>query len=717
MKRFNDSKVPLMVLAFVIAIALAGESARADVTFGEPVNLKSVIPVLNPADVEFPNCFSYDGLEMYIISLRPGGQGDADLWVLRRASIDEDWGPPENLGPMVNSPKEDSFSSISDDGLTLYFASNRSGAYGSFDIYMTTRVTKNHPWGPAVNLGPNINSSAADGEPWISPDGLELYFASYRSGGYGQADIYVARRATPSDPWGEPANLGPVVNSAYEEHFLSLSPDGLVLLFSDRTAPYRPGGYGNSDMWMARRAILSDPWQSPVNLGPQVNGSAIEIYPRISPDGSTLYFMRKNQDGTRDNWQAPIIPNVDFDDDGDVDCTEICIMTEFWGTSDSLCDIAPPPFGDGVVDVQDLVLLAENLTTTVDPNFPVDSNSVTSVAARLMFGTPTNVGMPLNTSANDGTYSFSGDGLELYFASDRQRVYPDYDLYVMIRASTNEEWSDPANLGPTINSSSYDSFPCISPDGLELFLISERPGGFGGVDIWVTTRPTKGDAWGPPANLGPAVNTSQWDQSPAISSDGLTLMFASTNRPGGYGNDDLWLTTRATIHDAWASPVNLGSAINTPYEESWACLSPDGRALFFSSDRPGGFGNIDLWMAARTTTDGKWSTPINLGSSVNTSANEGATTVSLDGSILYFASDRAGGLGGWDQWRAPIIPNVDFDDDGDVDCTEICIMTEFWGTSDSLCDIAPPPFGDGIVDVQDLIVLAGHLFEETPPIE
>ena len=119
-------------------------------------------------------------------------------------------------------------------------------------------------------------------------------------------------------------------------------------------------------MWMTRRASLSDPWRTPVNLGPIVNGPEGQYVPRISPDGQTLYFCT---DRPYENWQAAIIPGVDLSGDGNVDCTDICIMTEFWGTNDSLCDIAPPPFGDGVVDVQDLILLSDYLTsTTEDPN-------------------------------------------------------------------------------------------------------------------------------------------------------------------------------------------------------------------------------------------------------------------------------------------------------------------------------------------------------------
>ena len=112
-------------------------------------------------------------------------------------------------------------------------------------------------------------------------------------------------------------NLGPLVNSQYYESAPSLSPDGLLLFFCDLTTTTtpRPGGYGGSDMWMTRRASLSDPWQAPVNLGPQVNGSAADVLPRISPDGSTLYYS-EYLGGIWENWQAPILPVVDFNADG-----------------------------------------------------------------------------------------------------------------------------------------------------------------------------------------------------------------------------------------------------------------------------------------------------------------------------------------------------------------------------------------------------------------
>jgi hypothetical protein len=370
MKRVNDSKIGIELVIFVATIVFGG-SAKGDFAFGEPVNLRSVIPVLDPL-YESIDCLSYDGLEMYIESDRPGGSGSLDLWVLRRASIDDDWGPPENLGPAINSPTIDNSASISTDGLTLYFGSGRSGGYGSHDIWMITRATTDTPWGQPVNLGPKINSSRGDAGPRISADDLELYFQSWRPGGYGEADIYMAKRATVIDSWGDPVNLGPVVNSPYSDECAFLSPDGLLLLFSDHfmTGAPRSGGYGGSDIWMTRRMSLSDPWQSPVSLGPGINSSIHELGPCTSSDGSTLHFItaRTTDFATWENWQASIEPICDFNGDGKVDGKDVLCMAGNWDTDDPVCDIGPLAWGDGVVDLNDLVVLTEYLgTEVVDP--------------------------------------------------------------------------------------------------------------------------------------------------------------------------------------------------------------------------------------------------------------------------------------------------------------------------------------------------------------
>jgi hypothetical protein len=178
------------------------------------------------------------------------------------------------------------------------------------------------------------------------------------------------------------------------------------------------------------------------------------------------------------------------------------------------------------------------------------------------------------------------------------------------------------------------------------------------------------------------------------------------------------VATRSTAENDWGTPVNLGPTVNSSATDNGPSISTDGTALFFFSRRPGGYGEADLWMTTRATIDDPWGTPVNLGPTVNTYAGDGTPSISANGSILYFClNDMPGGSGDLDIWQAPIIPIVDFNGDGIVDAADMCIIVDHWGTDYSLCDIGPMPWGDGIVDVQDLIVLAEHLFEEFPPVQ
>ena len=363
MRQKSSYRIKLVLVGVVAAVVLGGSLAKADFTFGEPTNLG---PPVNSAYVEYSPFISADGLSLYFGSNRPGGEGGWDIWVTTRETKDDEWGTPMNLGPPVNSWEHELCPNISADGLSIFFMSMRPGGSGYQDLWVATRDTVDAPWSEAVNLGPTINSSAGEVGPSISADGLTLYFSDFtsphRPGGYGKADIWFTTRPTKDDPWGEPVNLGPTVNSSASDRRPLISADGLMLYF-DST---RPGGYGQGDLYVTTRATLSDPWGTPVNLGPTVNSSAWEEFPSISPDGSTLYFDSEDRPGGpggSDLWQAPILPIVDLNSDGVVDAIDMCIMVDHWGEDYPLCDIGPMPWGDGIVDVQDLIVLAEYLFT------------------------------------------------------------------------------------------------------------------------------------------------------------------------------------------------------------------------------------------------------------------------------------------------------------------------------------------------------------------
>jgi hypothetical protein len=384
----NGNRMRLVVVGIVAAIVFGGGRVKADFTFGEPTALEATI---NSGGHPWFDCISNDGQELYIEKPIGGGtmSMDYDIFVSTRSTIDDPWSDPVRLGPPINTGDLESFACLSSDDLELYFASNRPGSYGRWDLWVSTRPTRFDSWVLPENLGPTINTSASDKTPWITADGLELYFSSGRSGGYGNDDIWVTRRPTIGDNWGTPMNLGPVVNSAAFDAFPCLSPGGLAIFFSDypdQSLRVRPGGLGQTDIWMSRRKSITDPWEPPVNLGPGLNSGARDCQPRLSPDGDVLYFssMRSGApSGGFNIWQVPITPIVDFNGDGIVDSADMCIIVDHWGENYPLCDIGPTPFGDGIIDIEDLKVLAEHLFEQInDPtliaHWPLDETGGTT---------------------------------------------------------------------------------------------------------------------------------------------------------------------------------------------------------------------------------------------------------------------------------------------------------------------------------------------------
>jgi len=355
MKWLNGYRMRLVLIVFVAAIVFSGGSAYADFTFGTPKNLGP--PIWYPGHDPQGCCFSRDGLELYFSSTRPGGYGSWDSWLTTRETVDAPWGEPINLGPNVNSPAGEVEPAISPDGLELYFT-----LYANYIIRVCSRPSKDAPWSNPEPLGPPVGAYGAYC-PEVSADGLSLYFASpTRPGGYGSRDIWVSNRAKTSDPWSEPINLGPTVNSTTYDAYPSISSDGLCLFFASR----RLDVYGEPDIWVTTRPTTDAEWGPPFNY-PSLNSPGQDFDPAISPDGSVLYFETPHA-----MWQSSITPIVDLNGDGIVDAADMCIIVDYWGTDEPLCDIGPMPWGDGIVDVQDLIVLAEHLFEEFPPVEPAE---------------------------------------------------------------------------------------------------------------------------------------------------------------------------------------------------------------------------------------------------------------------------------------------------------------------------------------------------------
>jgi beta-lactamase regulating signal transducer with metallopeptidase domain len=204
---------------------------------------------------------------------------------------------------------------------------------------------------------------------------------------------------------------------------------------------------------------------------------------------------------------------------------------------------------------------------------------------------PVNLGPVVNSSVREVEPAISPDGLELYF-----RLWDDWNLRVCTRPSKDDPWSSPVKVGPPVGSNEPDPpegsndvwEPDISADGLSLYFCSTRVGGHGGGDIWVATRATTDDEWGEPVNLGPNVNGPGDDNGPSISNDGLALVFYR------FGPARFFLTTRKSIYDDWGPAVDLG--INNPWTIYGPALSPDGSTIYFDANSKGdGYGDNDIW--------------------------------------------------------------------------------------------------------------------------
>ncbi len=265
-----------------------------DYEWSAPENLGSVV---NSAAGEGSPCLSADGLTLLFDSDRPGGQGKTDLWMSRRPTLIAPWSAPENLGATVNSSENDKVPTLSSDGLTLLFASDRGQSDKRYRLWWCHRKTTAEPWSTPTRqqLEVTVAAGVSDYEPELAADGLSLLFTSFpRVGTHGLEDLWQCRRPTPTDPWGPVQNLGAIVNGPAKDMDPALSSDGRVLLF----ASDRPGGQGKVDFWWSSRPSLDAPWSAPQNLGKPVNSDVDELSPTLSADGQTLLY-RSNRPGGR----------------------------------------------------------------------------------------------------------------------------------------------------------------------------------------------------------------------------------------------------------------------------------------------------------------------------------------------------------------------------------------------------------------------------------
>jgi outer membrane protein OmpA-like peptidoglycan-associated protein/tetratricopeptide (TPR) repeat protein len=263
---------------------------------------------------------------------------------------------------------------------------------------------------------------------------------------------------------------------------------------------------------------------------------------------------------------------------------------------------------------------------------------------------PVNLGDSINSPDDDYMNAVTADEQELFLTRKLPRTHPadkeatefNEDFYEAKKVDSI--WRKAYNLGPPINTEENEGALCISPDGKYIFFAAcNRPDGYGSCDLYWSRR--KGEEWSTPENMGPVVNSSSWDSQPSFSSDGKTLYFAS-NREGGKGRSDIW-RTELQQDGSWSIPVNLGDSINTKFEDMAPFIHPDNRTLYFSSRGHQGMGGFDLFVS-RMDEKGNWSSPVDLAYPINTYADEVNLVVNAKGDVAYISSDKLGGKGKMD---------------------------------------------------------------------
>lgn len=243
----------------------------------------------------------------------------------------------------------------------------------------------------------------------------------------------------------------------------------------------------------------------------------------------------------------------------------------------------------------------------------------------------------------EGCPFISKDNQTLFFASNRPNGSGGADIWATTREGEDAPWSTPFNLGPMLNSASADVCPTYTISGRYLYFVSARPGGCGGDDIYVSRLKNKKDltSWTTPVNLGCQFNSAAHDITPSLfeDEDGTVYMYFSSNRPGGMGGMDIYVAEQlANGMFGTAVPV---AGLNTTFNDMRPNIRyRDGLEIFFESNRTGTLGFNDLYSSVRTSTSAPWSTPQNLGSIVNSAFNEGRPSLSFDGTELYFMSNR-----------------------------------------------------------------------------
>ncbi len=265
--------------------------------------------------------------------------------------------------------------------------------------------------------------------------------------------------------------------------------------------------------------------------------------------------------------------------------------------------------------------------------------AIEAVADPVAFN-PVNMGDSINTRFNEYSPAITADGNTLMFTREIETGGNDYfsgmkqeDFYVSYKKNDGT-WTRAVSAGSPLNTRGNEGAQTIGAGGTFMYFTAcDRPDGLGRCDIYYSSF--DGNNWSVPVNVGKPVNTPYWESQPSVSADGKTLFFVS-NRPGGFGGLDIWISKMGDDGN-WREPENAGDVINTPGDEVTPFIHFDGKTLYFSSDGKPNMGGFDIYMS-RMSDNGEWSEPINIGYPINTHNDEMGLAIESNGYRAYYSS-------------------------------------------------------------------------------
>lgn len=251
-------------------------------------------------------------------------------------------------------------------------------------------------------------------------------------------------------------------------------------------------------------------------------------------------------------------------------------------------------------DESTLIFTSQRPTLDKKKNWVLTDDIFISHKENGVWGKAENMGSPINTPGSDASVAFSMDGGELFIYKSDSLNPNGGQIY--ISKKDGDKWGAPAKMNTNINSpNSWDPSISMSPNEEFIFIASDRPGGFGGTDIYVSKKMQDGQ-WGKPKNLGPVINTKYDEDAPFIHPDGKTLYFSSKGHPS-LGGFDIFTSTYLAVNDSVTTPENVGYPMNTADDEIFFIWSVDGTRGYFSSAREDTYGRSDIYMVTRPNVD------------------------------------------------------------------------------------------------------------------